>query len=77
MSLMLDNLSNRFVHPSQYGRMEATFEVFAACGSIVGPIVGGIFMDNYGMTIMVLAIGVLALATSIFYHHKAKYLQHA
>lgn len=35
MSLMLDNLSNRFVPPQHCGRAEATFEVFAACGSIV------------------------------------------
>lgn len=76
LGLTIDNLSNRFVPPHQYGRVEATFEIFAAFGSIIGPIIGWFFMDDFGITTMMLIIGIASVAVSIYYYHKQKYLQH-
>lgn len=77
LGLVIDNLSNRFIPPHECGRVEATFEIFASCGAIVWPILGGYFLDNYWITTMMLIIGIASLSVSIAYHHKKKYLQHS
>ncbi len=74
LSLMLDGLSNSLVKPTEYGKVEATFEIFAQIGAVVWPVVGGFFLDNFGIMDLMLIVGICSVAVSIYYYHKANYL---
>lgn len=74
VGLMVDNLSNAVVLPNEYGKIEATFETFAKTGAIIGPIFWGWFLDSFGITILMLIIGVCAVSVSILFHSMRKTL---